>query len=205
MKNQTILITLGILVIAGAGGYVLSETEFYKTMMSSQRAAMNTTPETSEVKETISSDLHGMQNMEVLSEQEFISHMIPHHQEAVDASMEVLARGENAEVRALAEAIIIAQEKEIANMKTWHQTWFKTAVVADTSYEPMMRDLGLLQGNELDRAFLEDMIPHHMDALMMAQQVAPKIEHPEIAALTAAIAETQSNEVINMRILLKQI
>jgi uncharacterized protein (DUF305 family) len=144
--------------------------------------------------------------MMVSSEREFVAGMIPHHQEAVDTANEVLARGGSTEeMRTLAEEIIEAQEAEIAMLKEWHLEWYGEEYFETGSYQPMMRDLSTLSGSDLDRRFLEDMIPHHMGAIMMAQSVRPHIEHKEVADMADAIMDTQSAEIQQMRRMLTEI
>jgi len=149
---------------------------------------------------------HGMgehnmhMDMMVKSERGFIEHMIPHHEEAVSTAKEVLARGGSTpEIRTLAENIITAQEREIADMKQWYESWYGTPYADKGIYEPMMRDLSILSGTELDKVFLEDMVHHHMGAIMMARSVEPFIEHEEMRTLTETIIRTQSAEIEAMQ------
>ena len=138
--------------------------------------------------------------MMVSTEKEFLTEMIPHHEEAVTTAKEVLARGATTpEIKTLVEGIITAQEKEIADMKTWYQAWYGTPYTPSGKYQPMMRDLSKLNGAELDKVFLEDMIMHHMGAIMMAHSVQGVTEHKEVETLSQNIIVSQSKEIQQMR------
>ena len=65
----------------------------------------------------------------------------------------------------------------------------------------MMRDLSGLTGDALDRAFLEDMVGHHMMAVMMSQHLLANGDstHPEVAELAERISDEQRAEIRQMR------
>lgn len=223
-KNTKIMIGAGFLValVAIGGSYAAHSDRFgqYQGMMGWERYDKDdqrgSKQEGNDRNNGMMGDssmggIHNMQNggqmmNNPLSERQFLQEMIPHHQEAVDTAKIVAQKSENAEVKKLASDIVTAQEKEIADMKTWYKNWYGVDYKDDGNYKPMMRSaLSTLSGNALDRAFLEDMIQHHMGALMMGQSVVANIQHKEVEDLAKAIAETQSSEIITMRILLKQI
>jgi uncharacterized protein (DUF305 family) len=139
-------------------------------------------------------------------ERQFINDMIPHHEEAVAAAQNILYLGvANDEVRALATDIVKAQEAEIASMKEWHLAWYGEVYKDTGTYMPMMRDSASVPSTERDKAFLEDMIQHHLHALAMVQDSAPQFVRPELKELSQNIASSQSNEVVAMKILLRQL
>jgi uncharacterized protein (DUF305 family) len=57
-------------------------------------------------------------------DQRFIQAMIPHHESAVVMAQDALQQAERQEIKELAQAIITAQEAEIAQMKQWLQEWY---------------------------------------------------------------------------------
>lgn len=205
MNNNTIIVALLALIVGGASVYLFTNDDNYRGYgdtpngmhRMSDGTLMSNTRDTSMGGMMGNMD-HGM--MMVGSEKEFITEMIPHHQEAVDTAKEVLARGATTpEIKTLMENIVSAQEKEIADMKSWYQTWYGTPYQPSGNYKPMMRDLSKLSGAEIDKVFLEDMVMHHMGAIMMAHSVQAYIEHDEIKVLTKAIIDSQSEEIELMR------
>lgn len=221
MKNQTILIATVTLLVGGIGGYILANSHHHydwggygkdgSIPMGMHRMADGTfmgNNDTAGNEEYDYGMMGGMDHMDMMvrSEREFLEGMIPHHQEAVDTAKEVIERGGTTpEIKALVENIVVAQEKEIADMKSWYEAWYGVPYTDNGKYRPMMRELENLSGSALDKVFLEDMIMHHMGAIMMARSVQPYVEHSEIETLTKAIVSTQSEEIVEMRQMLREL
>lgn len=145
---------------------------------------------------------HGgmMHEMQVNSEFEYLTQMIPHHQEAIDTARLVLAGSDRPEMKRFAQDIIRVQTAEIQQMQRWLNEWYpgrNTAVTAS----PMMRELNNLRGDALDRAFLEDMIMHHMGAVMMSQMLLNRdlVQHQPVRPFAQEIATSQRQEIGQMR------
>jgi uncharacterized protein (DUF305 family) len=54
----------------------------------------------------------------------FIDMMIPHHEGAIMMAKDALQKSQRPEIKKLAEEIIAAQEKEIAQLKAWSEAWY---------------------------------------------------------------------------------
>lgn len=141
--------------------------------------------------------------MRATSEYAYLAEMVPHHLEAIAAAQE-LRRSERPEMRQLGEDIVTSQRAQVRLMEGWLDRWYPDRPARDPGYQPMMRDLSGLDGDALDRAFLTDMVRHHMMAIMSSQHLllSGDVEHPEVADLASTIRDEQHAEIVLMHKLL---
>lgn len=132
------------------------------------------------------------------NEADYLTTMVAHHQEAVTAANQ-LQRSDRPQMRAFGDAIVKTQSAQIDQMSRWLRRWYPNQR-PDHGYEPMMRDLTHLSGNRLDRAFLQDLVGHHMAAVMMSQQLLVRglAEHPQVNRLARTIRNDQHAEIFQM-------
>lgn len=140
----------------------------------------------------------------------FAQMMIPHHEQAVQMSENLLAKsGGNAEVRTLATAITAAQQPEIDQFRSWLTAWGADEGMGgmDHGTDGMMSDddmamLDDASGSDADRLFLEQMVVHHEGAIAMAETEVTDGENADAVALAENIATSQTDEITVMRDLL---
>jgi len=139
-------------------------------------------------------------------DQHFIVQMIPHHDGAIAMAKIALERSKRPEIISLSKSIIEAQQKEIDDMRSWYQSWYGSA---PSSAGMGMMHMGGMEGDidvlksvsatDFDREFLQQMIPHHEMAVMMAQMLAAGTGRPEMKQLAINIIASQSSEIEMMR------
>lgn len=149
-------------------------------------------------------------------DQHFIEQMIPHHDGAIAMANLALSKATHPEIKILAKAIIVAQEKEIQDMQGWHKNWFGRDIKEQNVYSSGMMGGGMMSGSgmhmggqedlqtlegaiDFDKAFIEGMIPHHQLAIMMAQMLKSGTDRPEMLTLANNIIESQSKEITEMQ------
>lgn len=146
----------------------------------------------------------------------FIEQMIPHHEDAITMARIAKERAQKPEIKQLADAIIASQGQEIDQMKSWYQDWYGKEVPADKN---VMSGHGMMQGGQMhmgmmgnetdmtrletaldfDKAFIEEMIPHHQMAVMMANMLKSQTQRPEMKKLADDIINAQTKEIEEMR------
>ncbi|PKM59745.1 MAG: DUF305 domain-containing protein [Firmicutes bacterium HGW-Firmicutes-4] len=142
----------------------------------------------------------GMMQATIENEHDFLVHMIAHHEEAVASATVLKANTDRPEMKQFADTIITTQTAEIEQMKNWLNSWYPD-LDHQVDYQPMMRDMTSLKGDAVDQAFLQDMIFHHMDAVMMSQQLITSgyADHQELIPFAQTIRDTQRDEIHMMR------
>ncbi|WP_437811728.1 DUF305 domain-containing protein [Sorangium sp. So ce1078] len=144
-------------------------------------------------------------------DRQFIDMMTPHHEGAVMMAMTAQERAEHAELKAMADEIISAQNQEISQLKSWREQWYGSAETPPVGEMPMLEGMEhesmmdmVRQNDELktaepfDRAFIDAMIPHHEVAIGAAEMAQQKAEHAEIRTLAEGIIEAQQREIDQM-------
>lgn len=130
----------------------------------------------------------------------FLTHMIPHHAQAILMSRLASTHGASTEIRRLAARIINAQQDEIAIMQQWLADRQKPIPEAHTHLHPpagsgdhamhaqhmqqsehaampgmltdaQLKQLDAARGAEFDRTFLTFMIQHHRGAVQMIKEL----------------------------------
>jgi uncharacterized protein (DUF305 family) len=158
----------------------------------------------------------------------FIMMMVPHHQGAIAMSELALTRARRPEIKALAQRIIASQSREITQMRQWYRQWYGSDVPSwgigtGAGYGMGMgmgmgmgRGMGMRMGMDwgmpgfgtsldalrsapdFDRAFIEQMIPHHRMGVMMASHAQWNTQHPQLRELEEAMVRVQSQEIEQM-------
>ena len=146
----------------------------------------------------------------------FIEQMIPHHEDAIIMAKLALKKAQRTEIKQLAESIIDSQGIEITKMKDWYKSWFgkdvpegdivmnQHGMKAENSMHMGMMgndtDMTRLENaKDFDKAFIEEMIPHHQMAVMMATMLKNGTKRPEMAKLADEIITAQTREIEKMR------
>ncbi len=134
-KNTGIIIAIGTLVLGLGIGYAAGAGKTPEPVATNQNnSGMHMMPDGSmmgndgssmsmaEMMTSMNAELEGKTGDAF--DQAFISEMIMHHQGAVEMAELALTNAKHQEIKDLANAIILAQNKEIADMKAWQKAWY---------------------------------------------------------------------------------
>jgi uncharacterized protein (DUF305 family) len=154
-------------------------------------------------------------------DQRFIAMMISHHDGAIAMAELALVHAQRPQIKALAGRIKASQTAENAQMRSWYRQWYgsdvpiwSAGVMGMGPGRGMGRGAGMGMGMgmpgmatsldalknapDFDRAFIEQMIPHHRMGVMMASHAQWHTQNHELRDLQAAMVKLQSEEIAQM-------
>ncbi|MDO8269063.1 MAG: DUF305 domain-containing protein [Candidatus Levybacteria bacterium] len=205
MKNENIKYGIGGIMIGGFLVWLLS----FNTINSNNYGMMGMMGFRNQSQQIVQKNSNTM-------DAHFIEQMIPHHEDAITMSKLALTKAQRPEVKTLATNIINSQSKEITDMKTWYKEWYGRELPTGSN---VMRQHGMMGGgsmhmgimgddndlvrlsssSDFDREFVEEMIPHHQMAVMMARMLKNGTTRSEMKTLAENIISSQSEEITLMR------
>lgn len=155
----------------------------------------------------------------------FVAQMIPHHRMAVQMAADTEDRAEHAEIRTLGADITRTQDAEIAAMQAVAKQLGVTPAAAPSGGMAMdhgahasgsmasdAQTLGLPMdamgmsmdmdalrtARPFDRAFIDEMLPHHQGAIRMARAELARGTNPELRRIATAVVAAQKTEIERM-------
>lgn len=168
-----------------------------------------------------------------LSDYEYLHHMIPHHQVAVDMSDVIQASSNNPAILELANKIRWQQTIEI-DVMNWHLSQMKNEPYQTSAVSADMYDITVSQcyqpemasarsGNvcnpmffkpdehmkhhgdhaKTEVGFLKHMIPHHQVAVDMSRRLLLHSSNPLLRGICNKIIRDQEGEIAQMNLMLK--
>lgn len=162
--------------------------------------------------------IQGMTNVELTDSisHNFILQMIPHHMAAIEMSHNILKYTTFIPLEDIASNIISEQTKSIENMKNvlhrcselentkqdvfvYQQRFNK---ITQTMFSKMRKSCAT---NNINSDFMREMIPHHMGAIEMSNNVLSYKICPELKPIIESIIVSQREGVKNMQCLLKHL
>lgn len=146
------------------------------------------------------------------TEMAFLTGMVHHHGTAIEMAEIARSRGKDEFITGLGGDIITTQKGEMGTMRSIHQRLFGSPLKPDPAahdglglsaeqagmtHSPKTNEK-LRSANPFDRAFVDEMVPHHRGAVRMAEKVLADSKDAELRKLAEGIMSTQKREIEEM-------
>lgn len=137
-----------------------------------------------------------MDHNDSLTDLEYITHMIPHHQIAVDMSEQLILQTKIPSVFGLCRDVIRTQKYEIWELENVKRLY------EYSSSPPVIVDKKVNTEKITDKEYLQHMIPHHQIAIDMSEKLLLYTNNTYLVTLCIKVIIQQKGEIIIMRELL---
>ena len=163
---------------------------------------------------------------EYVTDTEFLKHMIPHHQVAINMSKKILGVSNNPTIIYLARNILFKQSDEvllmenillsgIPNMSSTNKDTYNEITNQFSFFYPKESradnptctmhhfDPSMIHNGITDKEYLEHMIPHHDIAIEMAERVTKHSKNPTMVTFAYDVISNQRYEIWLMKQILE--
>jgi uncharacterized protein (DUF305 family) len=186
-----IVFTITIIIIAGLAVYINSANSI-KTNILPNRDNQN-----------MQAMDHGTMNHstpDITDDKTFIEYVIPHHQEAIDSSQEVLKFTKDPELIIFLNNVIQSQSNEVKTLKNYYKNWFGGEYI-DTYVKPQQRFTGMTT-ILVEKNYVQNMLGHHSGIINVAKKILTDSSFqykPEILDLSKNIIKDQEADNIQLQ------
>lgn len=203
MKQLLLLLSLGFAVVACNSGSDNSESNSDTSTHTTQTSTDNNPTGQNHMKamhDAMDNSMKQMHSMKPTGDPDydFAAMMKLHHQGAIDMAKPEVAGGTDETMKAMAQKMIDDQQKENAQFDQFMQGKQPTG---NSDYR--QRSMGMMtpmsdikmESSSLDAMFASMMIPHHQDAVKMAQEYLKVGKNAEMKKIAQAIIQNQPKEI----------
>lgn len=145
------------------------------------------------------SNMSGMMNRPAAkdADQEFLRMMTDHHEGMIQMGNAAMTKGSTAAVQGDAHMMHTKQMDEQKKMMAMVQASYGESVMPMlmASNKSMMQNLEAKTGGQYDRAFYENVIAHHREAVKMVDDMMPKLANAEVKAMAQQMKADQLKEI----------
>ena len=146
------------------------------------------------------------------AEKAFLTGMAAHHESAIEMAEIADERTQDPFIKKLAGDILKTQERELAQMEEIYERLFDAGLRPDPGAHEELgltaEEAGMTHSAEtsemlrrvdpFERAFVDEMVPHHRGAVRMAEAVLEMTRDARLRSLAEGIVRTQKREVAEM-------
>jgi len=147
-----------------------------------------------------SAGMPGMSSMAGMTgdaDHDFLRMMSDHHKGLIALAHPTMESKENLAVKGDARKLDKKQDVEIEKMVAMLDDLYKDSYTPKVSADNqlMANELKGKSGNEYSRAFLQDVIEHHQQALKMVDEYLPKAKNAKVKAMATTMKTDQTKEI----------
>lgn len=125
-----------------------------------------------------------------LSDLRFLNGLIRHHEQAVDLARQALGASTRPEIQGLASDVVSGMPAKIDELYAWKRSWYRDSRRVAATRLPLGD-----ADPQFDLRYLNAMINHHREAIMMAEGIQKISTRSEVLTLASEVIRIDSADI----------